>query len=53
LKFLNLLKLYYIHTYILHITRFFSRVWSNAHCVLKNLKQMNYYKNIWYLTIMY
>jgi len=41
------------HTYILHITRFFSRVWSNVHCVLKNLKQMNYYKNIWYLTIMY
>jgi len=41
-------RMSYIHTYI-HLTyyKILFRIWSNAHCVLKNLKQMNYYKNIW------
>jgi len=30
--------------FILHVV---TQIWSNAHCVLKNLNQMNYYKNIW------
>jgi len=40
-----IVSILYRHTY--YIDSFEDRIWSNAHCVMKNLKQMNYYKNIW------